>query len=167
MQTGILDKVPAHCGGNGGYIADMLHHGSQRDGHDGNQRSNQHLPVPVAQDREYRLIPVDGQPHPLGVLKRCKVYPSQHCRQQIGTHHTNDNGNDLDHTFSPDITDDHQQNGCEGDEPVGSAAVNSGRGQRQADGNDNGSGDDGREELHHPARAKKFNQQRQQQIQKT
>ena len=79
---------------------------------------------------------------------RCPVYDAQDRREQVGTYHAQQDGDDLDHAPAPDIADNNDGNGDQGDRPVAGAAADGRYGQVQADGNDDRSGHDRREELH-------------------
>ena len=79
-------------------------------------------------------------------------------RHGVGNQNADQDGQDLDHALAPDVADD---DGCqrdEGQQPVALAVVDGAGGQNQADGNDDGAGDDRGEELHHLADAERGDQ---------
>ena len=142
----------------------MLHNRGQRDRHDRNHGSDQQGRVALRQRPESRLVPVDGQSDPACLLHRGKVHPTHDGRQHIGADYADDDGHDFHHALAPDITDDHQRDGHDGDQPVGGAVVDGGLRKGQADGDDDRPCHDGREEPHHLPCAEELDQKGQKQV---
>ena len=114
---------------------------------------------------------MDGDADPCGVsngggdrLALCGV--NYQC-EDIGAEDAEEDGDDLGHALAPYIEADDYCNGDNGNEPVAAAVVYRGGGQRQADGDDDGAGDDGREEAHDLLDAELFEQSREQNIHQT
>ena len=94
-----------------------------------------------------------GQADPGGGLDGGEVDVAGQGGDQVGGHDAEEDRDDLDHALAPDIADDDHEHGHEGDAPVAHAAVDRGGGQVQADTDDDGAGDDGREVAHDLAHA--------------
>ena len=156
MQTGVLDEVPAGGGGDGGDVADVLHHGGDGDGcHD--------------QDRGHVELGDDEllQTHEVGAGHLGEVHLTGDQRHDVRAYHAQQDGDDLDHALAPDVGGDDDEDGRDGDPPVAGAVIDGGGGQVQADGDDDGAGDDGREEAHDLLGAERLEQSREDDIHKT
>ena len=169
VQTGVSNVVLANGGGDGAHIANMLHDGCQGDGSDGDDGGDQHAHIQVlAKDGQCGFLPNNGQADPFGLGNLCDhIGPGSGINDhsnQVGSHNTDQNGDDLDHAFAPDVADDHNSDGYQGNQPVVGAAGDGGAGQSQADGDDDGAGDNGREELHDLLGAENLEQQGQDQV---
>ena len=164
MEAGVFQVVALTGGGDGAHIADVLHHGGQGQGHDGHRRGEEHPAVQVraAEQTEQRILELEGEPDPGSVDQRLDLdrvhdlHPVDladggHC---VGTHHAQQDGDDFDHSLAPDVAAHHNGDGDEGDGPVGSAVGDGGGAEGQADTDDDGAGDDGREVTHDPFGAK-------------
>ena len=127
----------------------MLYHGSQCDRHDGDHGSDQQGSVAVGQCPEGGLIPVNGKSDPCSFRYRCEIHTAKDGCHHIRTDNTDDNRNDLHHSLTPDIADHYQCDSNHSDQPVCGTVVDSGLGQGQTEGNDDGAGNDGREETHY------------------
>ena len=172
MQARIGDKILTDGGGNGADITDMLHHGCQSNGSDGHNGGQQQTAVEIlTENGEGGVLPDDGQAEPLGLGHRShNIGPGAGIHNQgkhIGYHHAQQNGNDLHHALAPDVAGNHNQDRNDGNQPVGAAVVDGGAGQRQADADDDRTGDDGREETHDFPGAENLKQGSQYQVDKT
>ena len=67
---------------------------------------------------------------------------------QIGDHHAQKDGDDLNHTLPPDVGCDDDRDGQEGQPPAGGGVAYRVRGQVEADEDDDGPGDHRRQEAH-------------------
>lgn len=172
VQAGVGHIILAHGGGNGAHIADMLHHGRQGNGRDGDDGGEQLAAVKaLAENGEHGALPNHRQADPvrLGhfgdqIVPGGGVHDHRH---GVGGQNTQQNGDDLHHALAPDIAHHDHQNGDHSHAPVGGAAADGGAGQGQADGDDHRAGDDGREEFHDLIGAEKLEQQGQHQVQQT
>ena len=146
----------------------MLHHGSQCDRYDGDDGGSQHSAVSaIAEQIEYRVIPLDGISDPCSLRYRCKVNPSQAGSHHIGADHADDNGYDLNHALTPDIAHDHKHDRNQGDGPIRSTVGNSRLGKCKTDSNNDGTRYHGREKLHDSSCAEQLDQSGKHQIHKT
>ena len=68
MQAGIFNVVAVAGGGDGGHVADVLDHGSQAQGNDGDDGGQQLVGVGIAGGKEAEdgLLHLNGQGEPLG-----------------------------------------------------------------------------------------------------
>jgi len=102
VQAGILYEVLAHGGGDGADIANMLHHGSQGDGHDGHNGGDQQAGVQIAaEDGQGGVVPYDGQADPVCLADQghqiCPGGGVNDHGEHIGANHTQQDGDDLHH----------------------------------------------------------------------
>ena len=150
---------------DGGDIADVLHHGSQCDGDDGEQRADELRAAVNGKQAHSLLVQGDAQPSGLGDLLEVHCAGDQcHC---VGDQHTDEDGQDLDHALAPDVAHDDGAQCHKSQQPV-CLTVGDGRGSKdQADRDDDGAGDHRREELHDAADAKGGDQQAGHQIDQT
>ena len=153
VEAGILNKVLADGGRNGADVAYMLHHGSQRDGHDGHDGGHQQTMVQVGtEDREGGLMPHNGKTYPVCLAHQGnQVLPGGRIHnhgEDIGADHTQQDGNDLHHALAPDIAGHHDQDGNQSHPPVVGAVGDGGAGEGQTDADDDRSGDNGGEVAH-------------------
>ena len=156
MQAGILDEVLAGGGGDSGDVADVLHHGGDGDGGHHQDGGNVKLG-----DDEFL------QAHKVGDGDLREVHLMEDQRHDVAAHHTQQDGDDLDHALAPDIGDDDDGDGAQCQPPVGGGVGHGGAGQVQTDEDDDGAGDDGGEEPHDLLGAHQLEQQCQHQIQQT
>ena len=165
VQAGVIDIVVADGGADGGNIANVLHHGSQCDGDDGEQRTDE-LRAAVNGEQTHSLL-VQGDAQPSGFGDLLEVHCAGDQCHRVGDQHADEDGQDLDHALAPDVAHDDSAQCHESQQPVG-LAVGDGRGCKdQADGNDDGASDHRREELHDAADAKGGDQQAGHQIDQT
>ena len=149
VQTGIFNEVLADRGADGGDITDVLHHGRDRDRDDGNDRADQKAGVDlIAEQAEDRVFPGNGQTDPLGLRNFGEVYLAGNGSYHIGNQNAHQDRDDLDHALAPDVAGNNDRDGDQGDPPAVLAVIDGGRRQDQADSDDDGTGHDGREELH-------------------
>ena len=157
VQAGVIDIVVADGGADGGDIANVLHHGSQCDGDDGEQRTDELRAAVNGKQTHSLLVQGDAQPSGFGDLLEVHCAGDQ-CHS-VGDQHTNENGQDLDHTLAPNVAHDDSAQRHKGQQPVG-LAVGDGRGsQDQTDRDDDGAGDHRGEEPHDAADAEGGDQQ--------
>ena len=171
MEAGVGHVVSADGGGYGADVADMLDHGGEGEGNDGEHRGPQQRGIDLAGEQaEHGAVPVDGHAYPCGVrhsggnglaLRRVNYQ-----REDVGAEHAQQYGDDLRHALAPHVEADYYRNGDHGDEPVALAVVYRGGGERQADGDDDGAGDDGREEAHDLLHAEQLEQRREYHVHK-
>ena len=155
----------ADGGADGGNIANVLHHGSQGDGDDGEQRTDE-LRAAVNGEQTHSLL-VQGDAQPSGFGDLLEVHCAGDQCHRVGDQHADEDGQDLDHALAPDVAHDDSAQCHESQQPVG-LAVGDGRGCKdQADGDDDGASDHRREELHDAADAKGGDQQAGHQIDQT
>ena len=154
MQAGVSDEVLAGGGGDGGHVADVLHHGGDGDGghhQDGGQ-------VKLCQDEVL-------QAHEVGAADLGEVHLSGDQGHDVAAYHTQQDGDDLDHALAPDVGHHDDGDGHQSQPPAGGGVGDGGAGQVQADEDDDGSGDDGGEEAHDLLGTHQLEQQGQDQIQ--
>ena len=165
VQAGVIDIVVADSGADGGDIANVLHHGSQCDGDDSEQSTDE-LRAAVNGEQTHRLL-VQGDAQPSGLGDLLEVHCAGDQCHSVGDQHADEDGQDLDHALAPDVAHDDSAQCHKGQQPVG-LAVGDGRGCKdQADGDDDGAGDHRREELHDAADTKGGDQQAGHQIDQT
>ena len=173
MQARVSDEVAIAGGGNGGDVTDVLDHGGKRQRNDGDHRGQQHVAVEVvtAEQTENGRFQVDGQREPLGLSDILHERSAHSGVSDHGDHIRADDaqqdGNDFDHALAPDVGGDNDDDGDQRDPPVVGAVVDGGGRQVQADGDDDGAGDDGREEAHDLAGAEDLEQGGKNDIHKT
>ncbi|GFI65733.1 hypothetical protein IMSAG185_01336 [Lachnospiraceae bacterium] len=142
----------------------MLHDSGQGNGHNGDHAGDQKRQIAVLEGPEHRAFPVNGQADPGRIRNLLKICSSQNRSQQIRTHDADDNGNDLNHAFTPYVADHYQHNCRQGDQPVGGTAVDGRLRKGKSDGDDNRPCHHGREKFHNPSGAEQPDQQGEQQI---
>ena len=150
----------------------MLYHGSQSDGHNGNDRSDQHTTVKVvSEDGQRGVLPLDRKTNPGGLRhmlnQGCASGRIHNHGEHIACYYTQQNGDDFQHSLAPDVEDDNHKDGHQRHHPVVATVVNGTLRQGQANGNDNGAGDNGREVTHDLLCAEYLEQQSQHKIQKS
>ena len=172
MQAGIFNVVAVAGGGDRGHIADVLDHGGKRQRDDGDDSGQKHVRVNIAggEQAEDGLLHLDGQCEPFcfGDIgdEICADVRVEDDGQNIGADDAEQNRDDLDHALAPDVGGDDDEDGGDGDPPVAGAVIDGGGGKVQADGNDDGAGDNGREEAHDLFRAEGLEQAGQNDIHK-
>ena len=153
MEAGVDHEVLAAGGGDGADVADVLDHGGQRQRHDRQHGGPEDAAVDRAgEEVEHAVFPEDRQAEPLGaadgsgdggalrgINDECEDVRAEHAEQDR---------DDLSHALAPHVEADDDQDRDDGDEPVGTAVGDGGRGECQADGDDDRAGDDRREVAH-------------------
>ena len=142
----------------------MFHHGSQRDRHNGEHGADERFAA--VHGKQTHGILVQGQTDPGGSADGLKVNRAGNKCHSIGNQNTDQDGQNLDHALAPDVADDNGGQCHNGQQPVALAVADGAGGQNQADGNDDGAGDNRGEELHHLADAERGNQRAEQHIHK-
>ena len=165
VQAWVIDIVVANGGADGGNIANVLHHGSQCDGDNGEQSADELRAAVNGKQTHSLLVQGDAQPGGLGDFLEVHCAGDQcHC---VGDQHTDEDGQDLDHALAPDVAHDNSAQCHKGQQPVGLAVGDSRGSKDQTDGDNDGAGDHRREELHDAADAKGGDQQAGHQIDQT
>ena len=147
----------------------MLHHGGDGDGgHHQNGGDVELGDDELLQAQETGIVDfgeVDqGLHHAVGVRQLCAAGRGDQSHD-VATHHTQQDGDDLDHALAPDVGHDDDGDGHQRQPPAVGGVGHGGAGQVQADEDDDGPGDDGGEEAHDLLGAHQLEQQGQHQIQ--
>ena len=153
----------ANGGTDGSDVTDMLHHGRQRDGQDGEEGADELRAAVDGEQAHGALMQRDAEP--IGGGNGLEVHRTGHEGHRIGHQNADQDGQDLDHALAPDVADDDRAQRHKGQQPVGLAVGDGGGGKDQADGDDDGARDHRREELHDAADAEGGDQQTDHQIQ--
>ena len=85
----------------------------------------------------------------------------------VADHHAQQDGDDLQHALTPDVGNDHHNDGHQCQPPAGHNVRNGRAGKVEADHDDHGAGDDGGEEAHDLLGTQHLEKEGQHQIQKT
>ena len=109
---------------------------------------------------------MQGDAEPGGSTDGLEVNCAGDQRHGVGNQNADQNGQDLDHALAPDVADNNGSQCHNSQQPVALAVVDGAGGQNQADGNDDGAGDNRGEELHHLADAERGDQRAEQHIHK-
>ena len=117
VQAGVTDEVLAGGGADGSDVADVLHHGGQGDGHDG-QHGADEFGAAVNGEQTHGLG-MHRNAEPGGVGHAGKVHCAGDQSHHIGHDDTQQDGQDLDHALAPDVADDDGAQGHKGSVPVG------------------------------------------------
>ena len=166
MQAGVFDEVLAGGGGDSGDVADVLHHGGDGDGrHD---KDGGHVELgddELLQTHDAGAVylgKVDqGLHHAVGVRQLCAAGRGDQS-YDVAAHHTQQDGDDLDHALAPDVGHDDDGDGHQRQPPAAGGVGHGGAGQVQTD-----EDDDGGEEPHDLLGTHQLEQQGQHQIQQT
>ena len=160
MQTGVFNEVAAGGGGNGGDITDVLHHRGDGDGRHDEDGGD----VELCDDE---LL----EANEVGLTHRDEVDKGLHDAagiRQLGAaesgDHAEEDGDDLDHALAPDVGNHDDRHGNEREPPAGLGVGDGGAGEVQADHDDHGAGDNGREVTHDLLRAEELEEQRQHEV---
>ena len=120
MQAGIGDVVAVGCRADSGDVTDMLDHSRKSKRHDRDDRRDSKARVKARpEDPEDRVIPLDGKTDPGSLLYGSKVNLSNGNRDKIGDDDADEDGDDLNHSLSPDVADNDNRNRDDGYEPIG------------------------------------------------
>ena len=164
MQAGLFQEVLVGRGGNRADVADVLDHRSQGNGDDGDDGAQHEVPVGILEDGEHRVFHLEGETEPSRVFDAAPIDFPDAGGENIGDHHTQEDGDNLDHFLAPDVADDDGEDGDERNPPVVNATVDGHAGEVQTDGDDDGAGDDGREKSHHLAGAESGDKSREDEV---
>ena len=154
MQAGILDEVFASGGGNGGDVANVLHHRG-----DGNGSHDQNGGEVELGDSE--LLQAEGA----CLMHGGEIDLSGDQGNDIAAGDAEQNGNDLDHALTPDIGSDDDRYGKDCEPPAGPCVFNGGAGEVETDHDDHGAGNDGREVAHDLLDAEELKEEREYKVQ--
>ena len=150
MEAGICKIIALAGGRNCAHIADMLHHSCYCKGDDGDNSAYQKTGVNISgEETEDGVFHFEGESEPGGFFNGGEINIAGNCGEYIGNNNAQQNRNDLDHTFAPDVTYNNNYNCGSGDPPVSGAVGNSGAGKAQTDGNNDRTGYNGREVAHY------------------
>ena len=166
MKAGVLEEILLSRRGNCGNITDMLHHGCNRDGSHDEDRSE----IEFSKNE-------GGQTDKTGIGNGLKIEDRAavdigHAERihddsgNVGDHDAQKDGDDLEHAFAPDVKDDDNCKCDQSKRPAGGGIGDRGGSQSQADADNDGACDDGRQELHDLFDADCTDDQGQHQIQK-
>ena len=151
VQAGVLDEVLPHGSGDGGHVADVLHHGGDGDGghdQDGGQVKLGHAAGEVLQEGlEAQHGVFAGEQGAAGKAGEIDHPGAQ--GDHIAADHAQQDGDDLDHAAAPDVGHDDDGHGNQRQPPAAGGVGHGGGGQVQADEDNNGAGDHGGQEVHH------------------
>ena len=156
MQARVFDEVLAGGGGDGGDVADVLHHGRDGDrGHDQDGR-----------DVEF------GDDELLETKEACFTHTREvdltgDDRDDVGADDAEQDGDDLDHALAPDVGDHDDGHSDEGEPPAGGGIIDGGAGEVQADHDDHRARDDGREVTHDLFRAEHLEEECEHEVEET
>ena len=175
VQAGLLNEVLPHGGGDGGHVADVLHHGGDGDGSHHQDGGEVKLGDGAAEVGEEGLE-ADGAggghggevhqgDHRAGGVQRRGAQGVGDDRHQVGAHHAQQDGDDLDHAAAPDVGRHDDGHGHQRQPPAGLGVIDGGGGQVQSDEDDDGAGDHGGEEAHDLLHAHRLDDQGQRHIQ--
>ena len=155
----------ADGGADGGDVTDVLHHGSQSDGDDGEQGADE---LGAAVDgKEAHGFLVERDAEPCGGGNALKVHGTGHKGDCVGDENANQDGQDLDHALAPDVADDDRTQSHKGQQPVCLTVADGRGGEDEADGDDDGACDHRREEAHDAPDAEGGDEQADGQIEQT
>ena len=152
---------------DGAHIADVLDHRSQRDRQDGDDSCHDQTPVGRLEDCESRVLHLERQAEPGSFLHAAEVTQTAAGGYDVRAQHAEQDRHDPDHTLAPDVAHDDDDDGQQGDPPVGAAVADGGTRKCQTDGDDDRARDHGREEAHDFLRAEGGEQAGQDEIHQT
>ena len=172
MQTGVGNVVLADGGGYCAHVADVLDHGCERQGDDGEECAQEHAGVNVHVEQvEHAVFPYDGQTEPLcrrDLLDDCHAGGGVNDHgDDVGADNTEEDGDYLGHALAPDVEVDDDEYRNDSYDPVLAAVIDRRGGQDQTDGDDDGAGDYRGKELHDLLYAEGFEEDRQNNIHKS
>ena len=156
MQAGLLQEVLAHGRRDGTHIADMLHDGSNGDGHDGNDGRDEERSVQIVKHSQGGLLFAERQSDPCGLAQRREVHLAQRHGCQIAHHHTQQDRDNPDDTLAPHTGKNHRYQRHNSQWPVGGAVLNSATREHQSNGDNHRTRDQRRKEAQHILDAKRL-----------
>jgi len=154
VQARILDEVDAGGGGDGGHVADVLHHRGDGDGRHDEDGGEVKL-------RERELLKSDEA----GGADRLEGHVARERRDHAAADDAEQDRDDLNHALAPDVDRDDDDDRDERDAPVLAGVVHRRAREVQTDENDDRAGDDGREEAHDLLHADELEEQGEDQVQ--
>ena len=160
VKARVLDEVLTHGGGDGGHIANVLHHGGDGDGGHHQDGGDVKLGDAAAEVGDEGL-----EAHPAGSGHAGKIHLSGNQGHNVGTHHAQQNGDNLDHTLAPDVGHDDDGHGHQSQPPAGGGVGHGGGGQVQADQDNDGTSDHRGQVVHDPVHAHGLDDQGQHHVQ--
>ena len=167
VQARIRKEVLSYGCRDRRHIADMLHHGRDRDRcHDHNAGQIEFAELQRRKSDDACLCnrrKVDDH----GSVRIFDAECIQDNCHSVGNHNAHQNRNDFEHSFSPDVEndDDCQRNQCQ--EPVRRSIINGGTSKAEANADDNRTCDNRRQVAHHAFDADHADDQGKNQVQKT
>ena len=167
MKARIRKEVLSYGCRDRRHIADMLHHGRDRDRcHDHNAGQIEFAELQRRKSDDACLCnrrKVDDH----GSVRIFDAECIQDNCHSVGNHNVHQNRNDFEHSFSPDVEndDDCQRNQCQ--EPVRRSIINGGTSKAEANTDDNRTCDNRRQVAHHAFDADHADDQGKNQVQKT
>ena len=171
MQAGIFDEVAAGGGGDGGDVADVLHHSCDGDGcHDEDSGNVELRDDELLKADEIRLVDggeVDERLHHALCIGQLRAAGAGDDRDDVGADDAEQDGDDLDHALAPDVGDHDDGHSDEGEPPAGGGVIDGGAGEVQADHDDHRARDDGREVTHDLFRAEHLEEEREHEVEET
>ena len=136
----------------------MLHDGSDGDRHDGDDGRDEEGGIHIVKDGQCSLLPGERQSNPCSLTQRREINLA-HCHScNIADHHTQQNGNNPNDTFTTHTGKNHRCQRHNSQRPVGSAVLNSTTREHQTDGDNHGASNQWREEAQHLLDAKCLNE---------
>ena len=169
MQAGILDEVFASGGGNGGDVANVLHHRGDGDGgHDQNGGDVKLGDDKLLETDEVCLADggkVDERLHHAVGVGQLRAAGGGDQGNDIAAGDAEQNGDDLDHALAPDVGDHDDRHGDEREPPAGRGIADRRAGEVETDHDDHRAGDDGREVAHDLLDAEELKEEREYKVQ--
>ena len=154
MQAGVGDEVVAGGGGDGGHVADVLHHRGDGDGRHDEDGGDVELRDGDGLEADDACLMHGGEIHLTGDEG-----------DNVADHDAEEDGDDLDHALAPDVGGDDDRDGDQREPPVGAGVADGAAREVEADHDDHGAGDDGREVAHDLPSAEHLKEQRQHEVQ--
>ena len=129
----------------------MLHHRCKCNRYDGNNCGNQkrRIGFSFCKNCKYRTAVINRQANPCCLYNRRKIDQSRNGCNCIGTQYAQQNRNDFDHPFPPDIADDYHCNSDQCNSPIGGTVFHCRFGKIQSNGYDDRSCHNRWEKLHY------------------
>ena len=123
MQTRIGNEITLAGGANGGNIADVLNHGSQGNRHNGDDGRQCNTRVETRSEQgKHGVLPQHGQTDPRGAFHAGEVHNAHKTSNNVRDDNAHKNGDDLNHALTEDAARHNNNNGNNGNRPVGLAA---------------------------------------------
>ena len=110
----------------------------------------------TAKGRKTSVLPLERKANPSSLADDGAVHLTGAGCHNVAYQHTEQDGNNLDHTLAPDVTDNDDDNGNQGHPPATENALNRSAGKDKTYRDNNGTCDDRWEQLHNTLDAKGF-----------